>query len=113
MQKERRESVPISHYRSPVTHISAEGVSGGVGQGSSLSRLGDLKIWLYITYSGDPGEKTAASQNGMCTDTGNLNSEFGVSPYSVFLFSSLSVYTPLLCSFVLFFLLAKSRFFYE
>lgn len=40
MQKERRESVPISHYR---THISAEGVSGEVGQGSPLRRTGWLK----------------------------------------------------------------------
>lgn len=58
-------------------------------------------------------EKTAASQNGMCTDTGNANSEFGVSPYCASLFSPLSVYTPLICSFVLFFLLAKSRSFVD
>ena len=58
-------------------------------------------------------KKTAASQNGMCIDTGNANSEFEVNPYCASLFSPLSVYMPLICSFVLFFLLAKSRSFVD
>lgn len=109
MLKERREPVPVGHSRSPDTHISAEGVSGGVRQGSPLRRLGDLKICSNTTYPGDPGEETAASQNGLCTDTENANSDFGVSPYCALLFSPLSVYMPLFCSLVLFFLLAQSR----